>query len=111
MKAKVLFHLMLAFMVWVVSLNGVPHAQAATTFQRGIVYASWWHGEYASADSDKMLADTIKPMGVNWITILVTCYQEDIACLDINCQTDSKTPTDDDIRHVVKQAHSLDMKV
>ncbi|MCC7450926.1 MAG: hypothetical protein IT324_26155 [Anaerolineae bacterium] len=113
MNTRVVCHWMLTVMVLVASfsITGVPPTQAATTFQRGIVYASWWHGEYASADSDKMLSDTIRPLGVNWITILVTCYQDTIASLDINCLTDSKTPTDDDIRHVVRQAHSLGMKV
>ncbi|MBI3761442.1 MAG: hypothetical protein HY260_06210, partial [Chloroflexi bacterium] len=24
-------------------------------FQRGVVYASWWHGEYSSAESDTTL--------------------------------------------------------
>ncbi|MCC7447325.1 MAG: hypothetical protein IT324_07920 [Anaerolineae bacterium] len=83
----------------------------APTFQRGVVYASWWHGEYASGQSDQMLANVLKPLGVNWISVVVTCYQATFANPQIDCKTDSKTPTDADIAHVVSFAHNLGMKV
>ena len=41
-------------------------------FQKGIVYATWWHGEYSSPESDQTLVKAIKPTGANWISIVVT---------------------------------------
>jgi hypothetical protein len=82
-----------------------------TDFQKGVVYTSWWHGEYSGQTSDITLSGTIKPLGVNWISVIVTCYQETITSVDIQCKPDTKTPTDDDLVHVIQYAHQIGLRV
>lgn len=79
-------------------------------FQKGVVYVSWWRGEYASAESDATLSSVIKPMGVNWVSIVVTCYQRDRTTTQIQCD-EKRTPTDDDLRHAIQYAHDLGLQV
>jgi hypothetical protein len=80
------------------------------SFQKGVVYTSWWNGEYSSSSSDKTISERIKPLGVNWLSVLVTCYQEKYNSTQIYCDK-TKTPTDSDLTHVIQYAHSLGMKV
>lgn len=79
-------------------------------FQKGLVYASWLPGEYASAASDATLAHAIKPLGVNWISIVVTCYQDDISSTRIQCNPEL-TPTDSDLKHIIQDAHRTGLRV
>ena len=79
-------------------------------FQRGVVYASWHQGESSEAESDQTLATLVKPMGVNRISIVVTCYQTDSQATDIRCDGDG-TATDDDVRHAADYAHGLGLQV
>lgn len=88
-----------------------PHLASMSAFQEGIVYASWWHGEYASAESDQTLSEAIKATGANWISVVVTCYQENISSTRIQCKPESKTPTDADLAHVIGDAHRLGFRV
>ncbi|MDD4929799.1 MAG: hypothetical protein PHP85_11025 [Gallionella sp.] len=82
-----------------------------SAFQKGIAYASWWHGEYSSAASDRTLTQSIVPLGVNWIAIVVTCYQEKIHSTRIQCTPESSTPTDADLIHVIQYAHRAGLRV
>lgn len=82
-----------------------------SAFQKGIVYASWWHGEYSSSESDKTLAQSIKPLGVNWISIVVTCYQQRISSAHIQCKPETYTPTDADLAHIIQDAHRSGLRV
>lgn len=84
---------------------------STSAFQKGIVYASWWHGEYASSESDKTLTQAIKPLGVNWISIVVTCYQQNIASTEIQCKPETLTPTDSDLAHIIQDAHRTGLRV
>lgn len=77
---------------------------------RGIQYTSWWHGEYATTESDLTLAQTIVPLGANWIAPIVTCYSQTITDTTINCAGE-KTPTDADLTHLIAKAHTLGLKV
>lgn len=80
-------------------------------FQQGISYASWWHGEYSGAASDETLSRLVQPMGVTWIALIVTCYQDVLDSTAIQCLTDTSTPTDADLAHVVQHAHNLGLQV
>ncbi len=86
-----------------------PTVALRIPFQQGVAYASWQQGGYSDAESDQTLATLVKPMGVNWISIVVTCYQTSRQATDIRCDGDG-TPTDDDVRHVVGYAHSLGLQ-
>jgi hypothetical protein len=79
-------------------------------FMKGVAYTSWSSGQYSGTQSDATLSQVIKPMGVNWVTLLVTCYQDTITSTDIRCNT-SKTPSDADITHAINEAHRLDIRV
>src|SRR5687768_3053751 len=52
------------------------NVQREQSFMKGIVYTSWLSGEYSDPQSDATLSQRIKPLGVNWVSLLVTCYQE-----------------------------------
>jgi hypothetical protein len=76
--------------------------------QNGISYACWWPGLYSQPDSDVSLAQ-LAETGARWISLIVTCYQEDLSSTQIFAS--EATPTDDDLVHVIGQAHSLGLKV
>jgi hypothetical protein len=84
---------------------------SATPFKKGVAYTSWRFGEYSSPQSDMTLSRVIKPMGVDWIGLLVTCYQETITSTAIMCRPDTFTPSDDDLRHVIRFAQGLGIRV
>ena len=83
----------------------------SSDFQKGLNYTSWQSGGYSSAESDRTIAEKIRPLGVNWLALVVTCYQDNLQSTQIQCKYDSKTPTDADVRHVVQYAHSLGIKI
>ncbi|MBN2002710.1 MAG: hypothetical protein JXA21_05080 [Anaerolineae bacterium] len=77
--------------------------------QNGIAYASWWKGQYSDPLADislENLADT----GANWMSLLVTWYQDTLTTTTIVSDTD-RTPTDADIQHAVEKAHELGVSV
>ena len=76
--------------------------------RRGCPFAAWWPGLYSSADADQALAE-LKENGANWISLIVTRYQDTIASTTIYAAPG--TPADADLLHVINQAHSLGMKV
>lgn len=82
-----------------------------SAFQKGIVYTSWWHGEYSSPESDLTLRHEIKPTGANWISVVVTCYQASITSTVIECKPTTLTPTDSDLAHVIQEAHRSGLRV
>ncbi len=77
--------------------------------QNGISYASWWSGQYSSADSDTSL-ENLALTGATWISLIVTCYQTDANSTEMDC-TFEKTPTTSDLVHVINKAHELGLKV
>ncbi len=80
-------------------------------FMKGIIYESWWKGEFASANSDRTLAEIVVPTGANWLAVVVKCVQDTATSTDIRCLTDEQTASDDDLRHVIRRAHDLGLKV
>ncbi|MBZ0286928.1 MAG: hypothetical protein K8I30_04895, partial [Anaerolineae bacterium] len=79
-------------------------------FLKGITYESWWSGEFSSANSDETLSQIVQPMGADWIALIVKCQQATLTSTEIVC-TNPATATDDDLRHVIEQAHELGIKV
>ncbi len=76
--------------------------------QRGISYACWWPGLYSLPDSDISLTH-LTETGANWISLIVTCYQDNLESTQISAA--ESTPTDDDLIHVLDMAHALGLKV
>jgi hypothetical protein len=90
------------------ALPETPPAQAQTPKQKGISYATWWSGQYAQPDADLALAN-LADTGADWISLIVTQYQNNIATTDIYAT--AATPTDADLIHVITQAQSMGLKV
>src|SRR4030042_277436 len=76
--------------------------------QKGISYACWWPGLYSLPDSDISLAH-LAETGANWISLIVTCYQENLESVRISAG--ESPPADEDLIHAIGQAHSLGLKV
>jgi hypothetical protein len=88
--------------------TGEAHAALPDGKQKGMTFAAWWPGEYSTPDADQALAE-LKDDGPNWLALIVTRYQDTIASTAI--YSAPGTPTDEDLVHVINQAHSLGMKV
>ena len=77
--------------------------------QNGITYVSWWNGQYSSPSADRSLGN-LAETGADWVSLLVTGYQDDVGSTDIAI-TLKKTPSDEDLVHVIEEAHALGLKV
>lgn len=82
------------------------HAQTAK--QNGFSYATWWPDQYSTPEADLALSN-LATTGADWISLIVTDYQDTITSTAI--YTTTATPTDADLIHVITQAHSLGLKV
>lgn len=80
-------------------------------FMKGVTYESWWNSEFDSAKSDQTLSERVKPLGANWLAIVVKCHQDTLTSTEIQCMTDQATATDDELRHVIDYAHKLGFRV
>ncbi|MFQ5593417.1 MAG: hypothetical protein ACE5HA_04645 [Anaerolineae bacterium] len=76
--------------------------------QNAIAYAGWWSGDYSQPAADLALA-RLADTGANWISLLATGYQDNIGSTTI--YTNTATPTDADLIHVITEAHSLGLQV
>jgi hypothetical protein len=83
-------------------------AQAQIQKQKGFSYATWWSGEYSNPNADQAVAK-LAETGTDWISLIVTQYQDTISSTSIYSTT--ATPTDADLIHAITYAHSLGMKV
>ncbi len=65
---------------------------------------------YISPESDNILSNVIKPMGVNWIAIYVPCFMETATSVSVDC-SNRGSPTDESLIHAIQYAKSLGMRV
>ncbi|MEA2055181.1 MAG: DUF5050 domain-containing protein [Candidatus Thermoplasmatota archaeon] len=79
------------------------------TFQKGMSYAAWWNSSYLHEESDISL-ENLKSTGTEWISLIVTGYQENEHSTHIFRDNDS-TPSDESIIHAIETIHSLGMEV
>lgn len=86
-------------------------AQLPPDFMRGIAYESWQRGQFQSANSDTTLETIVRPSEATWLQIIVKCYQDTLTSTEIDCNTDPRTSSDDEIRYVVERAHGMGLKV
>jgi len=71
-------------------------------------YSCWWPGLYSLPESDISLAH-LTETAANWIGLIVTCYQDNLESTQISAN--ESTPSDEDLIHVIGQAHALGLKV
>lgn len=83
-------------------------ATGSSSKQKGMSYSAWWRGLYSHPDSDLSLKN-IAATGVNWISLVVTCYQETISSTEIFPTV--QTATDEDLIHAIDKAHDLGLRV
>jgi hypothetical protein len=83
----------------------------STDFMKGISYESQRSGDFGNPASDQALSEVVVPSGANWIAVIVRCYQDNLTSTKIECLPNDKTVTDDELRHVIGQAHDLGLKV
>jgi hypothetical protein len=94
----------------VLILPTIASATVPTSWQRGISYSAWWHGLYSTNDSDRSL-ELLAITGANWISLIVTCYQDNLASTTISCASDPRTVTDADLVRAIQKAKSLGLKI
>jgi glycosyl hydrolase family 113 len=82
---------------------------ASLGIQKGISYVSWTRGEFSQSTSDQALEE-LAATGANWIALVVTGYQDSIDSKDISIDS-PKTPSDDDVQHVIDKARQLGLYV
>lgn len=93
---------------------GLEHPASSTEpsaddFQRGMSYAAWWIGLYQTPEADRSLHNLVA-IGATWLSLIVTCYQETIDDTEITCAL-PRTPSDDDLIHVIELARELGLAV
>lgn len=95
---------------WTDELNAVQSPFWANDFRKGVSFATWWQGNYVTQTADQVLTQLLPADGVEWISLIVTCYQPTLTSTTIDC-TLPRTPTDSDLIHVIQTAHAHGLKV
>jgi hypothetical protein len=88
--------------------HAISTNEAVIEKQKGINYPSWAANELLSVESGISL-ENIRSTGANWISLVVTQYQDNIHSTSIHPAP--HTATDDAIIHAIQQAKSLGFKV
>ena len=76
-----------------------------------MAYESWWNGEFNTPESDQTLTQIIRPLGANWIALIVKCNQASLSTTTIDCNTKDITATDDELAHAIHTAHQVGINV
>lgn len=104
----------IARLAWLVVFLGLGSGLAArptaaqTPKQNGYSFAAYWNGLYSDPNADRALTN-LRDMGVAWVSIVVTQYQDTIHSKTIG--PTEGTPTDADVRHAIRAAHARGLKV
>jgi hypothetical protein len=80
------------------------------TPHRGMTFASWWAGEYASPEAGASLAN-LAATGADWVAIIVTGYQDTHTSTGPIRRKQPRTPADADLIHAIARAHELGLRV
>ena len=80
-------------------------------FLKGVAYVSNSQWAYSSDASKKTLVELIKPLGVEWISVIPVCYQAKTNSINIDCPQDKYRPHDVDIERIIDFAHQIGLKV
>ncbi|MCX7625365.1 MAG: hypothetical protein N2Z21_04060, partial [Candidatus Sumerlaeaceae bacterium] len=90
-------------------MGQITLAQTTVTEKiKGISYAAWWPGVYATRDADVALGK-LAATGARDVSIIVTAYQQTIDSTTI--ARGEASPTDDDVTHAIRVAHRLGLRV
>lgn len=102
-------NLLLIFVLGIIFLiPSVLGAAEFPTWQKGISYVTWSKEAYGTTASDESLQQA-RSLGVEWISILTTWYQDKYNSTEIKPIV--KSPSDTSLIHAIRKAHELGMKV
>ena len=76
---------------------------------KGMTFVSWTKDGYSRRKADESLED-VALLGVNWIALVTTWYQDDASSTRIYPIV-AKTPSDTSLIHAIRKIHELHMKV
>jgi len=77
-------------------------------WQRGMCYVTWYADKYKSYSSNRSMKDMLD-VGVDWVAITATWYQNNINSPKIFPA--EMTPTDESLSYAIERAHKLGMRV
>ncbi len=97
-----------ASLLLVLTAAGARPAEAADLAYKGMAFAGWSAGCYATPSSDLSLSH-IAETGADWISLVVTAYQDTLASTTIY-RTEA-TPGDEELVRAMAAAHALGLKV
>lgn len=86
----------------------ISSADAVMPVQKGVCYVSWDKEAFESEYSDSSL-EKLAYLGVDYISLIVTQYQESTNSTEI--KPTEQTSTDASIKHVIRKAHELGIRV
>lgn len=86
----------------------LSYTDAVLPVQKGMCYVTWEKDTFASEYSDSSL-EKLANLGVEYVAIIVTQYQDKHNSTEI--KVTEQTPSDNSLRHAIKQAHKVGLKV
>ena len=95
-------------LIFVLAVGPRPADAVGDLEFKGLSYAGWWSGVYATSGSDLSLAH-LAETGANWVSLIVTVYQDDLHSTSI--ARNEATPTDAELIQAINRAHGLGLKV
>jgi hypothetical protein len=75
----------------------------------GLTHVSWWHDEYQYAEASTARQE-LAATGANWAGVLATWYMDRTDSNEISPDP-SRTPTDEAVRHAIRELRALRLKV
>ncbi len=78
-------------------------------FQKGITYIAWTKDGYSNPSSIKSIEELVS-LGVEWVCLVVTWYQDQLDSTAIYPITD-KTPSDKSLLFAIRKIHDLNLKI
>jgi len=70
------------------------------------------YGDLTDRVRQYMFTQQLQPLGINWVGLVVYCYQESPAAIEINChRTDAPTTSDAELLKRAELAHELGLRV
>ncbi|MDD4893834.1 MAG: hypothetical protein PHW54_00770 [Candidatus Omnitrophica bacterium] len=90
-----------------------PEAEEAKVlkyeFQKGMTYVAWTGSGYSNENSVKAM-EQMASLGVNWVAVLATWYQDKHNSPKVYPQMD-KTPSDQSLIFAIRKLHELKFKI
>ncbi|HVM08554.1 MAG TPA: hypothetical protein VM345_08835 [Acidimicrobiales bacterium] len=77
--------------------------------QGGVTHAAWWHNNYATRDSDRMIGE-IAATGAGWLVLVPTWFQATMTSTAI-APDPLESETDASVRQAIRVAKSRGLKV